>query len=123
MVSRKPGRRTAVVGENARYEGELVRAFLEEEGFRTSVTDDPHRLEKLIKTKKPDLVVMNSFVGDIPGHILAEALMDAGPAKRKVVLLISPTDDIPHKEAHSIIRKPVSRGEVRKVIRDLFPPK
>lgn len=121
MVSPKPGRRNAVVGENARYEGELVRAFLEEEGFRTSVTDDPHRLDSLIKRKHPDLVVMNSFVGDIPGHVLAERLMDEHHENLRVVLLVAPTDDTPHREVHSIIRKPVNREEVRKVIQGLFP--
>ena len=123
MVSRSPGRRTAIVGENARYEGELVRAFLEEEGFRTTVTDDPHRLDSLIKRKHPDLVVMNSFVGDIPGHVLAEALMDSCPSNRKVVLLVAPMDEAPHQEVHSVIRKPVSREEIRRVIQNLFPPK
>jgi CheY-like chemotaxis protein len=121
MLPRRPGTRVAVVGENARYEGELVSAFLKEDGFRTTVTDDPERLRRLVQKRRPQLAVVNSFVGEIPGRILAQNLKEDYGKKLRVVMLLARSDQHPQEvEADYVLNKPVTRSEMKKALSAVF---
>lgn len=122
MLPCKPGSKTAVVGENARYEGELVSALLKEGGFRTTLTDDPQRLKSLVEKRRPKLAVINSFVGEVPGRILAQHLKEQHGRSLKVVMLLARSDHDGHGvEADYALNKPVTRLEMKQALSTLFP--
>ncbi|MBN1809739.1 MAG: hypothetical protein JW909_11780 [Planctomycetes bacterium] len=120
MCPLQDGEKTAIIGENTGYEAEALAALLGEEGYNTMITADTEILLREARLRRPDLIVVNSFVGEVPGHIVAEALKD-DPQTRGIPLMVitSPLDRLEHLEATFILPKPVTIEGLKRALAPL----
>jgi len=115
------GQKLAIMGENAGFEADAIAALLGEEGYQTLVFKDTHTLLEQVHNSKPDLVMLNSFLGDVPGHVIAESIRTHFDTRGvKVILIVSPLDRMDHsRHASAILPKPVTIQALKDVLAGL----
>ncbi|HHN45929.1 MAG TPA: response regulator [Planctomycetes bacterium] len=113
-----PSEKTAIIGENSGYEAETLAALLNEEGYRPLLTSDADVLLRQARKTHPDLIVLNSFVGEVPGHIIADTLRrSAETSSIPIVLVMSPFDVQERaSSASAVITRPVTIESLRKAL-------
>jgi CheY-like chemotaxis protein len=116
-----PGEKIAIIGENTGYEAETLAAMLGEQGYNTTITASADYFLKQVRKCHPDIAVLNSFVGEVPGHVIAETLRkDAETSNIPIMLIISPFDRLDHSlEATTVLAKPVTTEGLKRALDDI----
>lgn len=123
-------RRVVIVDDDVLIR-ETVRLTLEHEGFGATAIEDPATALARIKLEKPDLVVLDLYMGGVDGREIARALKkDPATAKIPIVFFTASNDAVDvvtglDAGAVDYIAKPVD-GEVLVIkIRHILkmPPK
>ncbi len=67
--------------------------ILEEQGFKTLSTPEPENLSEIIPFK-PDLILLDEFINNSPGHRLCKKIKQVGDLKNIPVIILSTANDI-----------------------------
>ena len=107
----------------------LVRSILEKEGYRTlSAMDGPSAIT-VAKTNKPDLVLMDIFMGKMSGLVACRAIKRERPLRDVPIIFVTAnTDDAVLQRAFEsggtdYVRKPINRAELLARIKSVLTQK
>jgi len=107
----------------------LVRSILEKEGYRTlSAMDGPSAIT-VAKTNKPDLVLMDIFMGKMSGLEACRAIKRERPLRDVPIIFVTAnTDDAVLQRAFEsggtdYVRKPINRAELLARIKSVLTQK
>lgn len=67
--------------------------ILEEQGFKTLSTPEPENLSEIIPFK-PDLILLDEFINNSPGHRLCKKIKQVDDLKNIPVIILSTANDI-----------------------------
>jgi DNA-binding response OmpR family regulator len=116
-VSRAGEQRRVVLVDDDLMIRETVRMTLEHAGFGVHVVEDPSTALAFIRTEKPDLVVLDMYMGGVDGREIARGLKsDPATSKLPVVFFTGsnePIDVVTGLDAGAVdyIAKPID-GEI-----------
>lgn len=71
----------------------IVEFILEEQGFKTLSTPEPENLDEIISFE-PDLILLDEFINDRPGHRLCKKIKQIDALKNIPVIILSTANDI-----------------------------
>jgi len=95
--------------ENDRDIRDLVEMILKEEGFETLSMPEPRTLDQILEFK-PDIILIDEFVNNKPGHRLCLKMKHSNLLKNIPVVVLSTALDIEliakECEANDYLRKP-----------------
>lgn len=86
MTGKAPGARRVVIVDDDVLIRETVRLTLEHEGFDVTAIEDPTAALGAIRAAKPDLVVLDLYMGGVDGREIARALKK-DPATQKIPIV------------------------------------
>lgn len=116
-------KKKVLIIENDRDIRDLVEYILEEEGFDALSMPEPERLTQILEFE-PDLILIDEFVNNKPGHRLCLKIKQAEDLDTIPVIVLSTATDIEliatECKANDYLRKPFDVQEmIEKVIRVL----
>lgn len=117
MSKTAAGQRSIVIVDDDLMIRETVRLSLEHAGFAVHVVEDPSTALAAIRAQKPDLVVLDMYMGGVDGREIARGLKsDPATAKLPVVFFTGsnePIDVVTGLDAGAVdyIAKPID-GEI-----------
>jgi DNA-binding response OmpR family regulator len=85
-------KRTLII-ENDRDIRDLVEMILENEGFETLSMPEPKTLEQIVEFK-PDIILIDEFINNKPGHRLCLRIKESGLLKEVPVIILSTAHNI-----------------------------
>lgn len=99
----------------------IMEFILEEQGFETLSIPEPQDLDEIIPFK-PDLILLDEFINDKPGHRLCKKIKQIDELKDLPVIILSTANDIEviatECNANDYISKPFNVSDmIDKVIR------
>ncbi|WP_377098720.1 response regulator [Mucilaginibacter calamicampi] len=114
-------RKKILIIENDQDIRNIIDFILEEQGFTTLSIPEPQDLDEIIPFK-PDLILLDEFINDRPGHRLCKKIKQIGVLKNTPVIILSTANDIEliaaECNANDYISKPFNVPDmVDKVIR------
>lgn len=78
--------RIALVVDDSDLVRELICEFLADDGYEVVSADTAKSARSLLQTVKPDLCILDFFLGDEDGGSLAAAIREVYPAARVVIV-------------------------------------
>ena len=116
-------KKKVLIIENDRDIRDLVEYILEEEGFDALSMPEPERLTQILEFE-PDLILIDEFVNNKPGHRLCLKIKQAEDLNTIPVIVLSTATEIEliatECKANDYLRKPFDVKEmIDKVIRVL----
>jgi two-component system, OmpR family, phosphate regulon response regulator PhoB len=114
-------RKKVLIIENDQDIRGIIEFILNEQGFETLSTPEPEDL-KQIGPFKPDLILLDEFINDRPGHRLCKQIKQVETLKHIPVIILSTANDIEliatECNANDYISKPFNVSDmIDKVIR------
>jgi len=114
-------RKKVLIIENDQDIRNIMEFILEEHGFETLSIPEPEDLDEILPFK-PDLILLDEFINDRPGHRLCKKIKQVEALKNTPVIILSTANDIEliAKEcnANDYISKPFNVSDmIDKVIR------
>lgn len=79
--------------ENDQEIRSIMEFILEEQGFETLSTPEPEGLDEIIPFK-PDLILLDEFINNNPGHRLCKKIKQVDGLKNIPVIILSTANDI-----------------------------
>jgi len=114
-------RKKVLIIENDQDIRNIMEFILEEQGFETLSIPEPQDLDEIIPFK-PDLILLDEFINDKPGHRLCKKIKQIDELKDLPVIILSTANDIEviatECNANDYISKPFNVSDmIDKVIR------
>lgn len=114
-------KRKVLIIENDRDIRDIIDYILTQEGFDTISVPEPNTLAEILQFK-PDLILIDEFVNDQPGHRLCLRIKGENLLAHLPVIVLSTANDIEiiatECRANDYIRKPFDMDEmIEKVMR------
>ena len=109
------GRPTVLIVEDEPQVAEILRAYLEREGFAVLTTSRGAEAIEVVRTQDPDLVILDLRLPDVPGEFVATEVRRSGPVPLLMLTAkASESDRIRGLElgADDYVTKPFSPAEV-----------
>ena len=107
--------------ENDKDIRSIIEFILDEQGFETLSIPEPSNLDEIIPFK-PELILLDEFINNRPGHRLCKKIKQVDPLKNIPVIILSTANDIEliatECNANDYISKPFNLSDmIDKVIR------
>jgi DNA-binding response OmpR family regulator len=103
---------------------ELMQIVIENENFTVKTFMDSEKAEREIELKKPDLLIMDLYIGGNDGAILVKNLKSAKGTKKMPVIIVSAKnslEDIAHScKAEGYLKKPFNIKDLTDLIKQLI---
>lgn len=114
-------RKKVLIVENDQDIRNIMEFILEEQGFDTLSTPEPENLDEIVPFK-PDLILLDEFINNRPGHRLCKKIKQVDALKNIPVIILSTANDIEmiatECNANDYISKPFNVSDmIDKVIR------
>ena len=93
MTGKAPGARRVVIVDDDVLIRETVRLTLEHEGFDVNAIEDPTAALGEIRAAKPDLVVLDLYMGGVDGREIARALKKDPETKKIPIVFFTASND------------------------------
>ena len=93
MTGKAPGARRVVIVDDDVLIRETVRLTLEHEGFDVTAIEDPAAALGEIRAAKPDLVVLDLYMGGVDGREIARALKKDPETKKIPIVFFTASND------------------------------
>jgi len=93
VTGKAPGARRVVIVDDDVLIRETVRLTLEHEGFDVNAIEDPTAALGEIRAAKPDLVVLDLYMGGVDGREIARALKKDPETKKIPIVFFTASND------------------------------
>lgn len=110
-----------LVAEDDRAIMEVVKIILEQEGYETTFADKEDVIFKIIKEQKPDLMLLDIWLGGSDGGKIAKTIKTDKQTKHIPIIMISAnneTEKITHEAgADAFLLKPFNIDDLLSIVR------